>query len=328
MEARQIKLGNLLPIVENCLGEHQVNLKDASGKKQSFYLIETRITGNRAADFESTYDEFEDLTQFHLNLADKTWGSRKGPHHPQVYGTLIDTSLQYSFAFNRRFADLSEKKDQLEFLTPDQIFLTDPKPEDYEEALVISPTLEEEDFFDNGNSFSDMLMRYSLQGNKKRKFKGPISFERNSLLGRIKDCIGLSPMAEMPQVGSSKLYSLLKVDYETPTLNDLLMTYPEGFSKFQAGLAEKLLGGKTDKNTYLILVDDQLRMRFAANELFAKHDSKNSEIIFSSPEEALLQFGEDLAEKLPETVPKLRRRPSRRNRPMTFRYSLAGKKEK
>ena len=328
MAARVIKLGNLLPVIENCLGEHQVDLRDDTGKKQSFYLIETRTMGNRASDFESTYDGFEDLTPFHLELADKTWGSRRGPHEPQVYGTLIDTSLQYSFAFNRRFADLSENKDRLEFMTPDQVFLDDTGYEESQGPQIIIPVEENEEptHFD---SFQDMQIRYSLQGAKRRKFSGPISFERNSLLGRVKDCIALGPMVEMPQMPqTSGAYSLLKVDYETPTLNDLLMTYPEGLSRFQLELAEKTLGGKTANNSYFILIDDQLRMRFAANELFTNHDPRNGEITFLSPEDALLQFGKDLSEKPADPVPPkkpVRRRPGRR--PMTFRYSLAGKKQ-
>tara|TARA_Y100000310_G_scaffold324151_1_gene385650 strand:- start:338 stop:1315 length:978 start_codon:yes stop_codon:yes gene_type:complete len=322
MAARQIKLGNLLPVIEGCLSEHQVNLKDASGARQSFYLIETRVPGNLAKDFNDTYDGSADLTDFHLKLAEKSWG---GNLRSQIYGTLINTELQHAFAFNRRFADLSKKKDKLEFLTPDQTFLTDPKRSDYQGSLVTipAPIPEEMEPFDD---FSNMEIRYSLIGKKKRKFKGPIGFERNSLLRRIEDFMGGNPRVTMPQTCSSEEFSLLRVEYETPTLNDLLITYPGGLSTFQEELAEKLLGGKVAKNAYMILVDDKLRMKFAANELFAQHDKGSREITFLKPEEALLQFGEDLSEKLPtEPAPQRTPRRSFRRRPMTFRYALLGK---
>jgi len=295
----EIEKRNLMRTIDECMQEHKVNLRQGKSR-ENFYLIEAGYKGNTADDFDTTYPQ---ATPFQKSVARKLFGQDT----PQAYGVLVDKDMKYQFAFNRKFADLNDKRDKLVFVSADDFLL--------EEVEVASTSLPS---FSAENLGGGITVRYSLRSGKQDITTGKVAFTNPSLLGRVSE--GLAKR-KVRAADLSDMFYLIEMEYKTPTLPDFLRTYEGDLDKFKMRMAERTFGGLDIKkdNTYGVLISNDLQMQFAFNTLFAKYDPIKKIISFQSAEQALLN-----AQIKP--VQKIKVPPRQNGGGMMMRYSLAGKK--
>lgn len=300
-----MKNTNLLETITHCLREHQVNLIDGK-KKESFYLIEVSAPSSLLVDFKDTYGSID---PFKTQLADRTLSSRV---FNNVYGVLVGQDMRYKFAFNRNFADLNKDKTALDFRSVEDILLNVSSGG----TTIQSPKAQRE----------ETTYRYSLLGRKNKPAivsSEQITFKQPSLLSRIASSYAKNAVPVKLNGKKSEIYYLITTKYKTSTFDDFKLTYPEDNGTFKLNLAKKVFGTTKQENTYQVLFTPQLEMVFAFNTLFANYDRRTESIVYSKPEDVLIN------NKVPNLVTNF---PRPRPRPlgpglggMVMRYSLQGK---
>lgn len=324
----KLEKGNLLGIIEGCLKEHQVDLA-VDGSRVPFYLIESRVASPLAGDFADTYPEADD---FKKRLAVKLLGDRPAE---QVYGILVDTGLKYSFAFNRKFADLNSNKDRIVFKGVEDVLLEASEGKDLSEDCDLHPDQIDENHDDgNGGGMENIQIKYAIAGGKRsgsrknrRSSTGvdlAASLSRNSMLDRIKLDYKKREIW-LDSTEESERFFLVNTAYQTNRFEDFVKTYGNEISDFQRKLAQKLFGTSKEENNYGIVFSEDLTMKFAFNTGFAAYDPRKKSIVYMPAEDLLLLVDpkRDLSE-LPEP-------PIRRHFPsvdsLILKYALVGKKD-
>jgi hypothetical protein len=310
----QLQRGNLLSVMDLCLQEHQVNLS-ISDKVLPFYLIEGNAPSSVFEDFTDTYPEVD---RFRRDLAKKVLGVNV---FPQTYGVLVNTDLQYSYAFNRRFADLNPEKSQIVFKTPEDILLEEAKGKDLSTSIIDDK---------DGNSFpkglSNMVIRYAIVGQKGQGQGNLVEppQARTSMLDRIQKDYEKKEIKLSGQTRRERFF-LVQVPYETSKLQDFELTYINDFNQFQQKLAKRLFGEGRQENNYSVIFNKDLRMVAAFNTAFAHYDSKRKEIVYTAVEDVLLNVASnsDLSTMVSQRPKTIFTRPNRG--PVRYRYAIVGK---
>jgi hypothetical protein len=323
MTQTEIQKRNLLSTVKECLQEHQVELVGTQGVVP-MYLIEVGASSPLFKDFIDTYNG--DIDNFKRKLAEKTLV--QNPSN-QMYGVLVDTDLQYAFAFNRQFADLNRQRQRIAFKGVEDILLEHSSGQDL--SQVDMP----EDSFPkfNGGGFDpgSTLIRYSITGKKGGKNNNEnsreVSYERASLLDRIKTAYAKNEVKLKLDEDKTASFFLVTVPYETSRFADFMRTYDGEVDGFKEKLAKKTFGDGKVENQYGLLLTPVLQIQFAFNTQFGRYDAKSKSVIYTPSEEVLLgQTHEqkiDLSQVQPR--PTSRPRPRRSGGPTVFRYALQGK---
>jgi hypothetical protein len=312
-EKLEIEKRNLVSTIEGCLKEHQVDLQSSTGISP-FYLIEVSAKNKLASDFIDTYKT--ELDAFKTQLAEKTFS---GQSSKQTYGVLIDTDLQFVFAFNRAFADLDREQHKIVFKNPVDLLLGNVYVQ--QQKPVSSPTIKPISEFPT-------TMKYSITGKKpSQENKGEYSQEMPSLIDRVRDLYIQNPIF-LQETNESLL--LAQITYETLTLVDFIRTYPGEVDTFRQKLARKAFGENKSMNDYSLLLTPDLKIKYAFNEAFAKYDTKAKKVVYSSAEEVLLEKTNQNSIDLSSVKPT----PEvhvihihHREGPMILKYALVGKKE-
>jgi hypothetical protein len=164
--------GNLVFTIKLCLQEHTVALQD-SKQAASMYLIEVKAESSLRKDFLDTYEP--DLDDFKRQLAEKEIPDDQAE---QTYGVLINTDLQYVYAFNRKFADIDRKVEKITFKNVEDVLIEMTKGSDLSETDVdVPPPIM---WGNSGGDLSNTTFRYSVTGKKDQgiEVKGAIEFEK------------------------------------------------------------------------------------------------------------------------------------------------------
>ncbi|MBT5021746.1 hypothetical protein HOK51_08480 [Candidatus Woesearchaeota archaeon] len=334
MKQTEIQKRNLIATLEDCLKEHQVDLKDSKGTDVvPMYLIEVNAKSWLLKDFLDTYKS--EINDFKRKLADKIL---RGDNVTQKYGVLLNTNLKYSFAFNRDFADLDKNRGKIEFKDAEEYLLEKSANEDLSQDVEADDNTFPVDLdFDPGFRGGTGIV-YSITGKRsgqnkpktkkktQKKSTAVVSFDKASLLNRV-DKLYSKNKVKLNLSGSKiKSMILIEVKYKTSKLDDFMKTYEGDVDEFKEKIARKMLGDKKIVNTYGILLTPSLQMKYAFNTAFAKYDKESESIVYTPVEEVLL--GEtkqvDLSKEKPKPRPRPRPRPQS---PTVFRYSLQGKKQ-
>jgi hypothetical protein len=352
----QIEKRNLTDTITECFAEHQVDLDGKDGVAY-MYLIEVSRPGSLAEDFIDTYKG--EIDEFKEGLAKKMWPEDAR----QKYGVLVDQDLKYVFAFNREFADLKTVSpfQKIEFSDPEKLLIGDKTTDDsnkkknylkaiWDGEMTVDEVVEEigndEDFLkgmknvlegvakdsrkrermlSSTPSWEDMntVMRYSLTGNKGSNRQGSreVTFERASLLDRIKEIYEKNTVTV-----DGKNYSLVEITYQTDTLTDFNRTYDGELDAFDKKLADKLFAKEKEENKYTLLLNEELQIKFAYNNIFASYNADQEGIVYKPAKELLLEMAG--GKELPVTKSPPKFTPSSRPSGSTrMRYSLTSKKE-
>ena len=329
---RDIETRNLVKVIESCLGEHEFRVVELGGlsgkdKEYTFSVIEVRGAGNLLDDFIKTYSP---LDKFKTTLAKKVL-PEKGK---QSYGVLIDADLQYRFAFNRLFADLDRENRKIRFKTPEEVLLEfvngpdaptqlylevaealkkngdDEIDNKFIEQLGIFPKGDDDDL---GSYVDDTVMRYAFIGGDRSKDRSVPEnpsglFKHNSLVDRVRQIYAGKEVDLKTDNGVEKFY-LVKIKYETSTLDDFLNTFKDELDEFKKKLARKVFGEKKTENTYITVVNKDLKIVYAYNARFAEYDENSMDIIFNQVEDVLLEAGENVVDEKPTEVTRPIERP-------------------
>lgn len=110
-------------------------------------------------------------------------------------------------------------------------------------------------------------------------------FMKRNLLSTIRECLEEHRVDLRGEKGNSSAY-LVQVEAASPLEKDFLDTYRGELDEFKLKLAKNLSG---DRQTYGVLIDSDLKYRFAFNTSFADFDKKKGEIIFKTPEDILVE---------------------------------------
>ncbi|VVB77765.1 Uncharacterised protein [uncultured archaeon] len=291
---------NLLQVISNCLDEHRVTISEGNGS-QVMRLIEVNVPSILYKDFIDTYNS--EVQNFQKKLAKKLMGEDSSQ---QTYGVLIDSDLKYSFAFNRKFADLDRRKKRINFAGVEDLLLglantTDlTKPSKDSEPVMVpvapGPVIRPGNGFRRrrGRGGGGMLIRYALQGREDESSSGPvfeeIRFEKSSLIPTIKDYYDKTKKIILD--GEKGTFYLDGTSYMTSTAEDFIRTYQGELSGFQERLARKVFGDEKSRNEYGIIFNSDLQMIFAFNRAFARYDPKSKKVVFNDAEDVLLKLSE------------------------------------
>lgn len=241
----------------NILEEHKLIVTDGTNVNE-IYLIEVDPGTTLLADFETT---FPDMKGFKLDAARKSLGKDEGK---QTYGVAIDTDLQYVFAFNRQFAEFANNK--LVFTNPKDIILNN----------IEHGAKKKFDFDPKTNTGEGLTVTEEA-----------VKFTHPSLVSKIMDYY-----ADHRISIDYSTYLLVEFEHKTPTLRDLEGTYKEELSKdsFKKRVAEGKFGDKLETNTYGVLFDENLKMKFVFNTKFAEFEAVEG-LVYQPLEELLLDNG-------------------------------------
>ncbi len=322
MTQTEIKKRNLINTITECLKEHQVEL---AGTKSTvpMYLIEVSMQGNSYTDFKDTYNS--EVDDFKKLLADKVF---KNTNSDQTYGVLINTDLQYSFAFNRKFADIDKVEHKIKFKDIEELLLEMVSKQD---ISLIKP----ENNYPNRPNSGNSTIRYSISGKKDNKTNEntsneKLNFDKASMLDRITALYSKNQIIMNTEKENYEELFLINISYNTSTINDFMNTYKGELNSFQKKLAQNIFENKKTNNTYSILLSSGLQMKYAFNTDFARYDEKSKSVVYTPVEEVLLSKTKINNSDLSEFKPKKQYKPKpdffKPNGPTTFRYSLQGGK--
>ncbi|MFC1698248.1 hypothetical protein ACFL1H_07985, partial [Nanoarchaeota archaeon] len=224
---------NLIGKIEGFLKEHTVLIQ-----KVQFYLIEVKAESEMLKDFTDTYKD--DIDKFKTDLGRNIFGNKKSM---QTYGVLINTDLEYVFAFNRKFADLNKNKTNILYKKPEDILLKETPNNDLSTGIEdIVPDFVE---YDDPES---MTMRYaSITGKLPKSGKDKtITINHKSMLDRVIDSF---PEAAFKEGEVRYSGYLVDIPYKSKTLDDLKLAYPEiKKDKFKLKLAKEIFKGKEENH--------------------------------------------------------------------------------
>lgn len=323
MNNPEIKKRNLLTTISQCLQEHQVGLAGERGIVP-MYLIEVQAPSNLFKDLVDTYGE--EVSGFKRKLAEK---ALKSEPFNQTYGVLVNTDLQYSFAFNRKFADLDRKGKRIAFRGVEDLLIEMSTGQDLSQIEMPEDSSPQGESFGHGGT----AIRYSILGKRDGKNDKPIkcavNYEKASLLDRVKNLYARNEVRLESDKNKWGSFYLVNTFYKTPRLTDFLRTYNQAgeVDNFREKLAERVFGKKKTENQYGLLLSPDLQIKFAFNEQFARYDRKSNSMIYTPVEKALLEQTKskkiDLSEGAPQILSGMRKR--RYDRPTVMRYALVGK---
>ena len=112
-------MNNAISLIKEDLQRHKIAVTLPSEQdEKSLYLILITAKTSKLKDLKKTYDS--KATRTHLKIAKKIFGEDETEN---VYGVLIDESLQMVFAFNRDFADYNSKKKEIVFKDIDDVLI-------------------------------------------------------------------------------------------------------------------------------------------------------------------------------------------------------------
>lgn len=114
---------SLMPHVVKEWANKRVKMNVGEGVKP-YHLIGVDYDTLTMDDLERTYPDF-DGSKFHKDLAQRVFGTRKVTNS---YGLLLDDNPRIVFAFNKRFAKVDSTKNELTFMTPEQVLLDHVSP--------------------------------------------------------------------------------------------------------------------------------------------------------------------------------------------------------
>ena len=323
-QMNEFRSKNLLSTISRCLDEHRVTI---SGKKgnEVMRLIEVSVPSSTFSDFIATYNG--DVLGFQKELAKKVMGEGISE---QTYGVLINSDLQYSFAFNRKFGDLDRKKNKIHFTGVEELLLSLVNSSGAGAINPIIPNVPTRPGRRSGGfrRGGGLVMKYALEGKEDdsvpRGSIGKAVFERVSLLDRIKAQYDSDKRIGL--LGENGVFYLDNTHYKTSTADDFIATYGDEINDFQKELARRIFGKESQDNEYGVLFDSDLRMRFAFNSAFARYDSKSKKIVFTSPEEVLLNSCSGIDLSSSTSSPVLDDDWPSGSGSMEMRYALQGKK--
>lgn len=313
MTQTEIQKRNLLSTVKECLQEHQIELA------VPMYLIEVGASSLLFKDFIDTYNG--DVDNFKRKLAEKTLG--QNPSN-QMYGVLVDTDLQYTFAFNRQFADLDRQGQRIAFKSVEDILL------EYSSGQDLSQGDMNEKKFPGFNS-GGTIIRYAITGGKGGKSNNgngrEVSYERVSLLDRVKTAYAENEVELKLDENKLAPFFLVTVPYETSRFADFMRTYEGEVNEFKEKLAKKTFGDGKVENQYGLLLTPNLQIQFAFNTQFGRYDSKSKSVIYTPSEEVLLRQTHKQKIDLSQVPPEPGSKPGQGRTPgsTVFRYALQGK---
>lgn len=133
----------------------------------------------------------------------------------------------------------------------------------------------------------------------------------------------------LPGDSKPKTLYLLMISGETSTLEDLKSTFGDKISTLHLRLAKKVWGEGRTQNTYGVFVDDDLKMVFAFNRLFA--DFENGQVVYRDLDEIIEKavdgnqesaLGEDFQPEPLFPFDDFENTPSRPGGGMMIRYSI------
>lgn len=293
-----IRESNLLWRIESCLKEHQVNIAVGRNKVPFYLIMQERIASPITEDFAKTYPE---ATDFQRQLAERIL-----TQSAQTYGIFVDTNLKYSFAFNRKFADLNKKKDGIDFKSAEDVLLgTFNQP-----SQPIFPISDFPDgpFFPHDGPGSDLTVRYAITGGKGSNC-APANlnvnlselFGRASLLDNVKKDYTIKGL-KINLADERGDFFLTYVDYSTNRLQDFEATYGSSGDEIRNRLAKKLFANEKIPNRYGVILDNDLKMRFAFNTRFAEYNIGLNKVVYT-PEIDLLVPATSMPQN-PQVFPK------------------------
>ena len=238
--------------IREMLEEHKVILTDGCNTSD-VYAIELDPDTTLLADFKSTYP---DATLSEIKMANAAFGRRKDS---QRIAILISMDLQYFFAFNRQFAEITDNR--VLFDTAEQYVL---------------------DYVERSGGKTNLP---SIVKQKNIRVTGELpGFTQPSLLDRVEK--HYEPHAV--DMGGQK-YFLVDFEYQTSILEDLKRTYVDEMQDdFKLKTADNKFGDDKKLNKYGVLFDEELTMRFAFNMDFARFKQGDG-IIYMPVEEAILE---------------------------------------
>jgi len=326
---------NLISTITECLKEHTVELSANNGVVP-MYLIEVGLLSSTFQDFIDTY--INDVDQFKQKVAQKILGKKSSE---QKYGVLVDTNLKYTFAFNRKFADINKTNKKIVFKSVEDVILDASNNADNKPNYTPQNNNFPSSFPFNGGS-GNMTMRYSLTGkapNLENSSNDAVNHDKASLLKNVKNSYNAHKISLKLEDGKLHNMFLINTIYKTSTVNDLVKTYQNDLDDFKLKLALKQFGNLKTTNSYGLLFSDDLQIMLAFNNNFAYYDKKSKSIVYRPVEEVLLENNKrDFSKIMPKSsnelfdtlanLPKTMKRPFRRGGGSTvMRYSLQGKVE-
>lgn len=109
-----------------------------------------------------------------------------------------------------------------------------------------------------------------------------MDMERN-LVSTIEMCL----QEHQVTIGQEDMY-LVEFKIKSILHKDFMDTYSGELNEFKTKLAGKVFSHSKSKQSYGVLIDQDLRYRFAFNRKFADMDHEGKRIVFTNPEELLL----------------------------------------
>jgi hypothetical protein len=283
------------------------------------------IASPLAEDFVKTYPE---STVFQRQLAERilTQGI-------QTYGLFVDINLKYSFAFNRKFADLNKKKEGIDFRSAEDVLLgTFNQPT---QPIFPVSDFPGAPFSPHDGPGSDIVVRYAITGGKGSNGAANLNVDLSELFGRAslldnvkRDYVRKGLKIDLADERGD--FFLAYIDYPANLFEDFESTYGSSGDEIRNRLAKKLFANEKIPNRYGVILDDDLKMRFAFNTRFAEYSVRLKKVVYT-PEIDLLVPATSTPQK-PQVFPKYgfpgpKPKPSSGSGPV-FRYAIVGKKEK